>query len=116
MSSKNFKIQNNLVAPGIQITGAISANNSIGTAGQVLTSNGSVSYWSTPTGGGGAGVATVSETAPVSPTDGALWFNTNDGSLLTYFSNTWVVTSGPAGPAGTSGITTGKALAMAIIF
>lgn len=45
----------------VNITGnatikAIVANGTIGTAGQMLTSNGSVVYWSTPSGGGGGSV------------------------------------------------------------
>ncbi len=36
----------------LSITGSLSANASIGTAGQVLTSNGSIAYWATPSGGG----------------------------------------------------------------
>jgi trimeric autotransporter adhesin len=34
-----------------KITGSLSANASIGTAGQVLTSNGSIAYWATPSAG-----------------------------------------------------------------
>jgi len=41
------------VAGNISLTGGLVANNSIGDAGQVLTSNGTVSYWSTPAGGSG---------------------------------------------------------------
>ena len=36
----------------INLTAGINANSSVGTAGQVLTSNGSVAYWSTPSSGG----------------------------------------------------------------
>jgi uncharacterized phage infection (PIP) family protein YhgE len=38
----------------IRIGAGINANNSIGTAGQVLTSNGTISYWSTPSSSYGA--------------------------------------------------------------
>lgn len=37
----------------------------------------------------GSGV-TVSATAPVSPSSGNLWYNTNDGTLYTYYSSAWV--------------------------
>jgi hypothetical protein len=37
----------------INITGGIKANGSFGTAGQILTSNGTATYWSTVSGGGG---------------------------------------------------------------
>ena len=39
----------------ITLTGGISANGSLGTSGQVLTSNGSVAYWSTAASGSGGG-------------------------------------------------------------
>jgi hypothetical protein len=59
-------------------------------------------------------------TAPLDPVNGDLWFNTNDASMYFYFddgdSTQWVAISGPTGPAGASGVTTGKAIAMAIVF
>ena len=87
--------------------------------------------------GGGAGV-TTSTTPPVSPNDGELWFDENDGTLSVYYndgtSSQWVVVSSPA-PVGLdsseiitlidsayvqsrqiTGISTGKSIAMAIVF
>ena len=64
----------------------------------------------------------MSDNAPVSPSDGDLWFNTNDASMYVYYndgtSSQWVAISGPAGADGADGadVTTGKAIAMAIVF
>lgn len=105
---------------------AISANGSNGTSGQVLSSNGSATYWSTPAGGGGTGNSsiTVSNTAPGSPANNQLWWNTDLGSMFIYYADAntsqWVETN-PLGQFGvtavtTVGLTTGKAVAMAMIF
>jgi hypothetical protein len=40
----------------ISLSGGIHANGSLGTNGQVLTSNGTTAYWSTASGGGEGGV------------------------------------------------------------
>lgn len=49
----------NVRVTGTLTVNAISSNGTVGTAGQVLTSNGSTTYWSTVTGGSGSpGVGT----------------------------------------------------------
>lgn len=67
----------------------------------------------------------ASDTPPVSPADGDTWFNTTEGAYYFYYndgtSSQWVAISGPQGPEGPqgpagSGVTTGKAIAMAIVF
>jgi hypothetical protein len=88
--------------------------------------NGNESIVEIGAGGSGASV-TVSDTAPSSPSAGALWFNSTNGTLSIYYndgdSSQWVVTSGatgatgPAGPTGSTGQgvpiggTTGQVLA-----
>jgi len=71
---------------------AIIANGSIGTSGQVLTSNATGIYWNTPTGGSAS--VTVSATAPSSPSDGDLWWNSEQAQLKIYYndgtSSQWV--------------------------
>lgn len=110
------------VVGNIKLSGGISANGSFGSSGQVLTSNGTSTYWSTPsTGGGGGGTSvTVANTAPSSPTAGSLWFDTNDGSLNIYFndgdSNQWVTTSGPGTGQTQGGTPVGKLIALSLIF
>lgn len=104
----------------IVVSGGISANSSFGTAGQVLTTDGANAYWSTVSASGGASVE-ISSTAPSSPTAGDMWFNSNDGTLSVYYDDSdgapqWVVTSGPEGPQAEAQVTTGKAIAMAIVF
>lgn len=78
----------------------------------------------TPTGGGGGGGSsvTVSETAPLSPSSGDLWWDSAAGQLLIYYSDSdssqWVEANspgtGPQGPTGQgvpTGGTTGQVLA-----
>ena len=115
----------------------ISANGTTGTAGQVLTSNGTIVYWSTPSGGSGSSVS-VSDTAPVSPTNGALWYYTGTSELFVYYddgtSSQWVTAASASTPsivpnatnannaaylggvAAANYASTGKAIAMAIVF
>jgi len=75
----------------ISTSAGIVANGTIGTANQVLTSNGSSVYWSTPTGGASV---TISDTAPSSPSAGNLWYSSATGDLYIYYndgdSSQWV--------------------------
>jgi hypothetical protein len=77
------------------LSGTLTANGSVGTAGQVLSSNATGVYWATVSGGGGGGSAvSVSDTAPASPVSGDLWFDSTDGTLNLYYndgtSSQWV--------------------------
>ena len=54
MADKDFVVKNGIVVSGnltLSSTSAIIANSSTGSNGQVLTSNGSASYWSNAGGG-----------------------------------------------------------------
>ena len=72
--------------PGTPVTGMFRFNSSLT---KFEGYNGTA--WS-PVGGGGA---TISDTAPASPTAGDLWWNSSDGQLYTYYndgsSSQWVV-------------------------
>lgn len=46
---------------------------------------------------GGGATVTVANTAPTSPTEGALWVDSDYGDLNAYFSNAWVIVGGGAG-------------------
>lgn len=110
----------NAEVTGTLTVNTLTANGTTGASGQVLTSNGTIAYWADVSGGGGASV-TSSATAPSSPTAGDLWFNTENGTLLVYYNDgadeaQWVVVSGPEGPQAEAQVTTGKAIAMAIVF
>jgi hypothetical protein len=65
----------------------IGATPSYGTAGQVLTSQGASAApaWSTP-----SSAATVSATAPASPTNGQLWYDSTNGVMMVYYGSVWV--------------------------
>jgi len=61
---------------------------SVGGRLYVYYDDGNTSQWvdAAPQGGGGGGASvTASATAPTSPTDGALWYDTNSGRLFIYF-------------------------------
>ena len=57
--------------------------------------------------GGGSAAISVSDTAPGSPTDGQLWWESDTGALYIRYndgtSQQWVSVVGPPGPAGTGG-------------
>lgn len=76
-------------------------------------------------GGGGGASVTVSATAPVSPSAGNLWWSTENGTMYIYYDDgdtqQWVSTTqqgavGYTGYTGSSGTTTGKSIAMALVF
>lgn len=75
----------------------------LGASGTFLKSNGATSApsFATPSGGGGASV-TTSDTAPSTPADGDLWWNSTDGNLYVYYddgtSSQWVSSNVPGLP------------------
>ena len=93
------------------------ANGTTQTVGGITyTYNSSKGYWTAASsGGGGGGGASVStsDAAPSSPSDGDLWYDTDDGGMFVYYQDTdssqWVEvigSQGNAGPAGAAGATT----------
>ena len=78
--------------------------------GVVYTYNATQTLWKTSSAGGGSSV-TVSDTAPTSPSDGDMWYNSLSLKMFVYYndgsSSQWVPASpqevGPTGPAGTDG-------------
>jgi hypothetical protein len=54
---------------------------------------------------GGGATVTVSDTAPASPVEGDLWFESDTGRLLVYYDSTWVEVGGAGGGGGSSTIT-----------
>ena len=92
------------------------ANGTTQTVGGITyTYNSSKGYWTAASSGGGGGGASVStsDAAPGSPSDGDLWYDTDDGGMFVYYQDTdssqWVEvigSQGAAGPAGAAGATT----------
>ena len=78
-------------------TSGISSNGSFGTSGQVLTTNGSSTYWSTSAGGGG-GISSLSFVGFYSG-----YNNPTTGTLRRYFANNITVTKMTAWVGITSG-------------
>ena len=85
--------------------------------GITYTYNSSKGYWTAAasSGGGGGGGASVStsDAAPGSPSDGDLWYDTDDGGMFVYYqdsdSSQWVEvigSQGAPGPAGAAGAST----------
>ena len=75
--------------------------------GKEYTYTAAISKWS-PAGGGSASIG-LSDTAPVSPSAGDLWYNTANGTMSVYYndgsSSQWVGTSGVTGATGATGAT-----------
>jgi hypothetical protein len=75
--------------------------------GKFKLGNGSQS-WTALKYAGGGGIE-VSETAPASPDQGALWFNSTNGITYIRYDSYWIELSpaitGPAGAAGATGAT-----------
>lgn len=92
---------------------SLSANGSNGSAGQFLASNGSGIYWTSNI------TATYTYTANVILTSANLVINTNAGIVANGSvgsSGQALLSNGSSAYWGTAGITTGKAIAMAIVF
>jgi hypothetical protein len=68
--------------------------------GQSLTWDGTA--WVPGEGGGGATV-TVSTTAPASPEEGDLWYNSETTSMLVYYDSSWIEVGGGGGSGGGGG-------------
>jgi hypothetical protein len=58
-----------------------------------------------PTGPTGPDRLSVSDTAPLSPNEGDLWFNSSNGRLFSYYDSNWIEISGPIGATGPTGPT-----------
>jgi hypothetical protein len=67
--------------------------------------------WAAVSGSGGSSI-TVSDTAPVSPSTGNLWYKSDTGQAFIYYDSFWVEFAvGPQGPAGTATILRWKKVA-----
>lgn len=68
------------------------------TTNDVLVFNGSKFTAASVAAGGGASL-TVSDTAPVSPSEGDLWFNSSNAKTYVYYDSTWVEVGASGGVA-----------------
>lgn len=66
---------------------SISSNGSLGTSGQVLTSNGSSTYWAAGGGGGGGASVTVSDTPPGGASENSLWWSSSLSKMFIYYND-----------------------------
>lgn len=80
----NISITGNLVFGN----GGFYANGSSGILGQVLTTNGNSIFWASAS--AIASVA-VSNTSPVSPNQGDLWWDTTTASLYVFYQSQWII-------------------------
>lgn len=98
-TNKNFKVKN-----GLDVAGAIGVGStpSYGTSGQVLTSQGTgtAPSWTTISGGTGGGGFTVSETAPLTPSIGDVWYNSTTTRTYVYYDSYWVESAAPVASVG----------------
>lgn len=119
-------------APSSPFNGQVWFNSALGIT-SVYYDDGDTSQWleiveagaQGPTGPAGNVVLNISGTSPSGPTSGQIWYDSDDGKLYFYYtdvdSSQWVEiastvgSTGPTGPTG-PGVTTGKAIAMALVF
>jgi hypothetical protein len=100
---------------GLAVNGLLAVNDITnfyvpgGTAGQVMTTNGTGGLsWTTPSGGGGPSgpPVTIGDTPPSSPAVGALWWDSVGGQLYVWYSDAnssqWVVANNGGGGSGGS--------------
>ena len=102
------------------------ANGTTQTVGGITyTYNSSKGYWtaaaSSGGGGGGGASVTTDDSAPGSPSDGDLWYDTDDGGMFVYYQDTdssqWVEvigSQGSPGPAGAAGASGGAGVATVV--
>ena len=88
----------------------------------IYYADGSSNQWVSVSGPAGSSVS-VGTTPPTGAANGDQWFNSDSATLYVYYadgsSSQWVAVSGPAGPQGPASensVTTGKAIAMSIVF
>jgi hypothetical protein len=90
---------------GTVTVGAITIPNTDGTNGQVLTTNGSGTLSFTTVAAGGGASVTTSDTAPSSPSDGDLWYDSVGGRTYVYYddgdTSQWVDAAPQGGSGGT---------------
>src|SRR6056300_1030058 len=63
-------------------------------AGEVVTASDLNDAIANAGGGGGGASVTVSDTAPSSPSEGDLWFESDTGDILVYYGSAWVDVGG----------------------
>ena len=102
--SPDFGSQN-ISTTGTLTTGAITFPNTDGTTGQVLSTDGSGTLsWATAAAGGAS--VTTSDTAPSSPSDGDLWYDSVGGRTYVYYddgdTSQWVDAAPQGGGGGAS--------------
>ena len=97
------KLANYSDIPSVYTDSAVDThiNTSTATANQVLSWNGTDYVWVAQSSGGGGGASvSVSDTAPTSPSEGDLWFNSLNTKMYVYFndgtSSQWIQ-SNPSG-------------------
>ena len=88
----------------------------------IYYADGSSNQWVSVSGPAGSTVS-VGTTPPSGAANGDQWFNSDSATLYVYYadgsSSQWVAVSGPRGPQGPAvqnAVTTGKAIAMSIVF
>lgn len=127
VDNKSFKIKNGLIVQGSSAT--VDGNQVLTTAsgiedlsniditgiadGYALIYNSITQKWISVELPGGSSTV-VSETAPASPAEGQLWFNSTNAVTYIYYDSSWVEVSsamagppGPEGPAGDSSYSMG---------
>ena len=84
--STQVTFSNTITFSNTVTVGPVSANGAIGTAGQVLASDGAKTYWKTTTTGN---INTYDSATPTAPAQGDIWYNTTTGAQNMYWGGVW---------------------------
>ncbi len=85
-AANTLKTDDAFTATSLAVTGQFTLPTSDGSADQVITTNGSGTLsWADVAGG-----ATVSDTAPSSPSVGDIWFESDTGDVFVYYDSAWI--------------------------
>ena len=90
--ARHDALDHSAVMASVVLDDIYDVNTSGASAGDVLTYNGSL--WTSASASGGGASLEVSATAPASPTEGDLWFNSATLETYIYYDSSWLQASG----------------------
>ena len=88
--SSSEQLPGGIVSGSSQLTGLGFLSGSLLPGTNITINSGSDGFFISSSAGGGASV-TVSDSAPGSPSEGDLWWKSNDGNLYVYYDGYWVI-------------------------
>jgi len=112
--SSSEQLPGGIVSGSSQLTGLGFLSGSLLPGTNITINSGSDGFFISSSAGGGSSV-TVSDSAPGSPSEGDLWWKSNDGNLYVYYDGYWVISVDTTN-ALPSGVLSGSAQITALGF